>query len=121
MLDYSKLQAKVTKVMGKVKQGTVILIRRTDTLADDDVPWGSETHGDVPHTLQATVSSVNQKYINETSIVVTDKQVTFSVPDVEPDILTDRISVDGVVYRISDLKRIPEAGTAVAYIAFIRI
>jgi len=121
MLNYEKLQTAVSGIMDTVKQGTVTLVRETDTLIDADVPWGDETSDTVSHELKAVVSSVNQKYINEETIVVTDKQITFAVPSIEPNILTDHIIIDGVTYRISDLKRIPEAGVAVAYIAFVRI
>lgn len=69
-------------------------------------------------TLSAVVRRVEQKYVDGTLIVGTEDQVTFAVPSVEP-VMTDKIIIDGTERVLVDIRRIPAAGTPVAYIAFV--
>lgn len=116
-IDYAKLQAKVSKVMPKVKQGVVSLKRVTTTPGAN--PWDPPVEGTpVLYELAAAVRRVAQKYVDGTLIVATDNQVTFAVPEVTP-VMTDALIIDGAEHAMKDLRPIPAAGTPAAFIAFI--
>lgn len=116
-LDYTKLQQRVSGVMTKVKQGTVVLTRTTYT-PNVTEPWNSTT-STVNYTLDAAVSSVGKEFIDGTNILATDKMVTCAVPaiEIEPG---DTLAIDGVTVTILKTIRIPAAGTAVAWNFIVR-
>lgn len=116
-IDYAKLQAKVSKVMPKVKQGSVQLKRVTTAAPDPSTPWipGAETVATYP--IKATVRRMHQRYENGVLIVETGDMVTFAVPAVTP-LMTDKLVIDGVERSITNLTPIPAAGTPVAWKAW---
>lgn len=114
-LDYSKIQKRVSGVMGKVAQGTVQLKRIVS--APGPNPWDPPTETPQTWPLSATVKRLHQRYENGVLIVETGDMVTFAVPEVEP-LLTDKVIIDGVERVITNLTPIPPAGTVVAYRAW---
>lgn len=116
-IDYAKLQAKVSKVMPKVAQGSVSLKRVTTAAPDPSTPWipGAGTVATYP--IKATVRRLHQRYENGVLIVETGDMVMFNVPPVVP-VITDKLVIDGVERVITNLTPIPPAGTVVAYKAW---
>lgn len=115
-IDYAKLQAKVSKVMPKVKQGSIQLKRVTTTPGPN--PWDPPVEGTPSiYELDAVVKRLHQRYENGVLIVETGDMVTFAVPEIAPSI-TDKLVIDGVERVITNLTPIPPAGTVVAWKAW---
>lgn len=118
MSFYGKMQGLATKLINQFKQGTVTITRITTT-PNGTEPWNA-TDGSQSYDLAATVSRVEQKYIDGTLIVGTENQITFAVPPITPT-MGDTFALDGVVMTLKDLRPIPPVGTPVAYIAFAEV
>lgn len=101
---------------GGLGQGTVQLKRVTMTPGPNEWTPGVETT--TLYDLAATVRRVSQKYVDGTLIVATDNQITFAVPSTVP-LITDMLVIDGDEHVMKDLRPIPAAGMAVAFIAFV--
>ena len=97
-------------------QGFVSLKRVSTTPGAEE--WGPPSEVVQTFALKASVKRVNQRFDRGTVIVETGDVVTFAALEVEP-VNTDTIIVDGREKAITDLKRIPAAGTVVAWQAFI--
>lgn len=118
MAFYDDMQTVASGLLEEFKQGAVTLTRYTEDPPPTDEPWKPGEKTLTVYSLSAAVRRVQQKYIDGSLIVATDDQITFAVPPVEPQ-MTDVFTVDGAVRVLKDLRRIPAAGTAVAYIAFV--
>jgi hypothetical protein len=114
--DYSRMQATATRLLDRFQQGTVLLRRITLSAGPNAWTPGGSSSEEWP--LKATVRRVSQKYVDGVTILATDNQITFSVPDVTP-LLTDRLVIDGDEQVMKDLRPIPAAGVVVAYMAFV--
>lgn len=116
-IDYAKMQAKVSKVMPKVAQGTVSLKRIVTAEPDPETPWvpGEETVTE--YALSASVTRLHQRYEGGALIVQTGDLVTFAVPEVTP-VLTDLLTIDGVDRVITSLTPVPGAGRVVCWKAW---
>lgn len=122
--DYGLMQKTATRLMQRFKQGTVILTRITPGTPDPETPWLPATPTTASHTLNATVAAVtvdqaNAKYIDGTTITSADLVVTCAVPAVVP-LMSDTLSIDGVVRTIKKIVQLPAAGVAVAYKLFVQ-
>lgn len=114
--DYGRMQGTATRLLGRFNQGTVQFLRENATQGPDE--WTPGEPWREIFSLSATVRRVEQKYVDGTLIVGTEDQVTFAVPSVEP-VMTDKILIDGHERVLIDIRRIPAAGTPVAYMAFV--
>jgi len=120
MLNYAALQKTVAKVMKSVKQGTIYIgIPSGVAPADPNKPWLPGIAEPEPIAVDAVAFTVERKYVNGDTIVATDLQITAPHPGFEVT-LSHKLKIDGAWYSISALERIPEAGTAVAWILFAR-
>lgn len=117
---YDDMADVADEVMTEFKQGTVTLRRTVPAASDPATPWipGSPTVTD--YTLKAAVTGVAQQYVDGTTILTTDEQVTCSVPAVTPDMATDSLLIDGVAVTVIKNFAIPAAGTPVAYRFIVR-
>lgn len=114
-MDYVKLQRSVTKVMKSVKQGTIELSQPDgDTPSDPNKPWLPNTTEDTSVTVNAVAFSVDMKLVNGDSIVAEDLQITLGHPGFEIT-MSHRVRIDGLWFRMKEVHRIPEAGTAAAW------
>ena len=116
--DYGRMQATATRLLGRFQQGVVTMSQVVPGVVDPDQPWTPAEPTITTHALLATVRRVEQKYVDGTLIVGTEDQITFAVPSVEPE-MGFLFSIDGNACVLKDLRRIPAAGTPVAYIAFV--
>lgn len=119
LIDYSALKATIANVVAGVKQGTILLLRATET-PDSDYPWRADDKTTASTTLDAVATAVSKADINNETILATDTKVVCAAPTFEIDPSTDRISIDGELFEIKDMKRVPYAGLAIAYILFVR-
>lgn len=119
MLNYLKLQQTVTKVLQQVRTGTIKLVRKAETV-NTSAPWENDTVTTTEYTLDATAFAVDDEYIGKGGIEITDIKIVSAVPAIEPEKTTDYVLIDTVKYEIVNIIRIPKAGTAVAYLLFVR-
>jgi hypothetical protein len=118
--DYSRMQGTASRLMQRFKQGTIVLTRPgTETPGPN--PWDPPVVGDpVEHELDGVAKGVSAEFVDGTTILATDIQITCSVPPVVPSIETDAMTVDGKSVTLLRIDQIPAAGTPVAYRLFVR-
>lgn len=119
MAIYDRFQSTSQRMLGDFQQGTVKLVKIT-TGGD---PW-DPTETEVEHTQDATVKGVSAKYVGmETEgggmIVASDLEVTVPGGGEVP-AMADKYNIDGTVYSIVQVMKIPAAGTAVVYKVIVR-
>lgn len=99
--------------------GNVYLVRESSTPTSGrahDVTIGSP----VKTLLQAVAIPVQQKYIDGQLITGRETQVMFSPPVLNPEpSMSDKIEISGRDRKVVKMKRIPDAGIALAYIFFV--
>ena len=117
---YADMAGVASEVLAEFKQGSVVLRRAVPADPLPLEPWvpGEPTVTD--YTLDATVSGVAQQYVDGTTILSSDEQVTCAVPAVAPDMATDTLLIDGVAVTVIKNTPIPAAGTPVAYLFIVR-
>ena len=94
-----------------------MLLRRA-TITTGSNPWSPIADTPVDHTLKCVVEPVNHRYIDNSTVLSTDRQVLFSSLEFEPE-KTDQIIIDGEVFEIKNLFRYPSAGIPIYYTAII--
>lgn len=128
--NYAAMQDKADTLLDRFKQGTVTLLRVTPGTPDPDEPWVPVDDTTVTYALKATVRSVEDRYVDGTTIFATDSMVTASpimtkthedgdaVANVETELEVlpgDDMAIDGKVVTIVKTMRVPKAGTAVVW------
>lgn len=117
--DYAKMQATASRLLDRFNQG-VITITKPGTEAPGPNPWDPPVITDpVTHTLSATAKPVSEEFINGTTIIATDIEITAAVFGADPD-PADQMQVDGKPVTIIKVMRIPAAGTVVAWRLIVR-
>lgn len=120
-----------SEAAGGFGQGTVTLTRTTTAASAAETPWIPGAASTSVYALKATVKAVSEEFINGTSIVATDLEVTCStsmtlttvngapvtevvttVLDLQPG---DVLSIDGVSHSVQLTMRVPAAGTPVVW------
>jgi hypothetical protein len=116
-LDYTKLRGIVDKTLDLVAQGTDQKLRRI-ALSTPANEWETPVPTTTDYPVKLVSRRVNRRYENGALVIETGDLVTFSVPAVEP-AMTDRLVIDGTERVMKSLKKIPSAGTVLAYTAFV--
>lgn len=121
--DYVRMQGTATRLLGKYAQGVVTLSRTTTAEPDPETPWEPGEETTVVYMLAATVKGVSQRYVDGSTVLATDLEVTAAVTatdengdevSIDPDMTTDALSVDGQAVEIVRDLSVPAAGTKVA-------
>lgn len=113
---YSDMQAIAADLMTDFNQGEISYIIETPGNGPADDP-GTPTVTTTDLTA-ATARGVEFKYIAG-DVLASDLQITFPGGIVEPE-SQGYFTVDGVRYKIVEIKRMPAAGTVVAYTVIVR-
>lgn len=116
MTFYEDMQGVATELLTEFNQGALRLKRHTPGGGPPHNP-GAPTY--VPYPVSGVVSGVSEEHLKDTLIKSTDLVAKIAVPDYEPR-LQDRFEIDGSEINIVKVRRIPEAGTAVAFEVFLR-
>lgn len=117
--------AKRARVAAKIKRwntGTITLTRTTPGTPNPSTPWIPGTPTTTAYTLDARADGVLAEYVNETTILATDRMVIASpkalldgvVVDIEPQ-MTDTLSIDGDAVVVKQIRAIPAAGPAAMF------
>lgn len=126
---YEDMAAVASGVLAEFKQGTVTLTRTTPGESDPETPWIPAEPTVTTYTLDAVVKGVSQQFVDGTTILATDLEITASVKarnssgaevTIDPDMSTDTLSVDGQVVTIIRDLSIPAAGTKAALRFIVR-
>lgn len=113
---YQRLQGTASRLLRQFKQGSVFYVQPGTVTGPVYAPVVGQP---VLHPLDATVSGVAQQYVDGALVVATDEQVVSSVFGTVPTV-EGRITVDGVSREIVTVKKLPAAGTTIAYVIIIR-
>lgn len=119
MSIYDDLRPIAAELFEEFKQGDVRYVPIVVTPgATPDRPASSAPGAPVP--INATARPVETKYVNGTSIVVTDKQVT--IPNdgkVKPD-MSGFIDIDAVRHKVIEIMARPTAGDPIVWTVVVR-
>ncbi len=108
---YNRLQGTASRLLNRFRQGAIAYRQPgTTTGPAFDPVVGPPTN----YELDATAVGVSQKYINGTTIVAADKEVTAAVFGATPD-TSGRIVMDGRELEIVQTWQVPASGTPVAH------
>ena len=110
------MQAVASQLLGQFKQGTIVYFHPGETTGPE---WSPTADPDTPHTLDATAKGVSQEYVDGTSVIMTDIEVTASVFGVKPT-LSGGMSIDGRLMQIIRVWQVPAAGTPAAWKMIVR-
>lgn len=111
---YEEMAGVASEVMAEFKQGTVTLTKPGGTSTGPN-PWDPPVVTDpVVYTLDATVKGVSAEFVDGTTILATDLEVTAAVFGAEPE-PPDEVAIDGQVVTVIKTVRIPAAATVVAW------
>ena len=117
--DYARMQATASRLLDRFSQG-VITLTKPGTETPGPNPWDPPVVTDpVTHTLNATAKPVSEEFINGTTIVATDIEITAAVFGADPD-PADQMEIDGQPMTIIEVMRIPAAGTVVVWKLIVR-
>lgn len=114
---YSDMQNVAAEILGEFKQGVIAYIGVT--------PGNGPAHNPGPSVEAAPVivsgvaRGVKAKYVDGTTIVATDLQMTMPGKGVAP-AMNGFVTIDGVRHKIVHIDRKPSAGTVVAWTVIIR-
>jgi hypothetical protein len=123
---YEEMQAVADDILGEYKQGVIQLVKVTPGVADPQTPWIPGLEQMVTYDLKAVAKPIDRRFVDGTLLVSTDVEVITAVTatlngapsPVDPH-MEDRVLVDGQPRAIKKIRRIPEAGTVVAYSIFV--
>jgi hypothetical protein len=117
--DYARMTATASRLLERFAQGTVTLTRSVPGEPDPDTPWIPGEPTTTTYTLNATVKGVSDKYVDGTTILATDLEVTCAVFETEP-LPSDELSIDGQTVTVVKTMTIPAAGNPVAHKFIVR-
>jgi hypothetical protein len=115
--DYGRMQGVATRLLTRFNQGAVTLTKTVTTPGPND--WTPGTPTDTTYTLQATAKGVSKEFIDGTTIVATDLEITAAAFPAEPD-PADVLAIDGKAVTVLKTMPIPPAGTLVAWKFVVR-
>ena len=117
--DYAKMQATASRLLDRFAQGTVTLTKPGATTPGPkswDPPVLSEP---VVYTLDATVKGVSAQFVDGTTILATDLEITAAIFGADP-APPDKVEIDGKAVVVLKTIRLPAAGTVVAWKFIVR-
>ena len=136
MVDpYLRFQATADRLLADWKQGTITITRTIQGTPDPETPWIPAPSETRTYTLDAVAKDVSTKYVNGTTVLSTDVQVTASTkmmwtatngsPITAAEVRYepspgDVMAIDGKGVTMVQTMRIPRAGTAVAWRFIVR-
>lgn len=118
MSIYDDLQSVTSDILNEFKQGSIQLVQFKQS--EDSTPDNPEEAEEVLTELDGTVKGVSYKYLKDSFITISDKEVTTAVvADIQPS-ENDFIEIDGVRYKILQFQPLPSAGTVCAWKFIVR-
>lgn len=113
---YEEMQAVASDVIAEFAQGSIAYVEITPGAGPADDP-GAPT--ETVHPIDAVARGVAFKYVDRTTVVGSELQITMPGDGVEPS-MNGFIRVDEKTYKIVKIIRKPSAGTVVAWTVIFR-
>lgn len=113
MSIYDDLQSVTSELMNEFNQGSIKLVQFV--YPEDSTPDSPGEPEEVLIELKGTVKGVSFKYLKESFITVSDKEVTTNVINGVIPSENDVIEIDNVRYKILEFLPLPSAGTVCAW------
>jgi hypothetical protein len=110
--DYGRMQATATRLLDRFNQGNIVLTKTVTAPGPNE--WTPGTQTETSYRLKATAKGVSAEYIDGTTIVATDLEITAAAFGAEPD-MADTLTIDGKAVQVLRIIRLPAAGTLVAW------
>lgn len=117
--DYSRMAGTATRLMERFQQGAVVLTRAETEEPDPATPWEPGAATETTFALKATVKGVSDQYVDGTTILATDLEVTCAVFGAAP-LPSDKLTIDGRPVTVVRVMTVPAAGTPVAHKFIVR-
>ena len=117
--DYGRMQATASRLLDRFAQGTITLTRVTPGVPDPDEPWNPPAPTTGVYTLDATAKGVSKEFVDGTTIVASDLEITAAVFGAEPG-MGDTLAIDGKAVTLLRILPLPAAGTVVAWKFVVR-
>jgi hypothetical protein len=117
MSIYDEMQGVASELFAQFQQGSIMYVELQ--MVSGGTPDDPSEPTRVEYPLTATARPVSTKYVDGSHIVQSDKQVSMPGGGIEPQ-MSGLVLIDGVQYKIIEIKRIPEAGTVISYILIVR-
>ena len=118
MSIYDDLQSVTSEIMSEFKQGLIQLVQFE--YPENSTPDNPGEPEEILTELNGTVKGVSYKYLKDSFITISDKEVTTAVvADIQPS-ENDFIDIDNIRYKILQFQPLPSAGTACAWKFIVR-
>lgn len=114
--NYGKMQSTASRLLSKFAQG-VITYTPPPTIGGD--PWNPTQTPSQPITINATAQGVAAEYVDGTTVLATDLQITSAVFGQEPS-MAGKITVDGKMLQMIRVIPLPAAGEVIAWRCIVR-
>lgn len=118
MSIYNRLTTTSTRLLAKYKQGVVEIGRPVTTPGAE--PYDPPTTSTSWTEVDAVVKGVSQKYVDGSTIVMSDLEVLTQTPATFDRAAGDLMRIDGDVVAVLMVEPIPAAGSAVATRMIVR-
>lgn len=105
---YEEMQDVADELLAEFGQGSVAVVPAAASIADPNRPWDKTLTPGTPVPVDATVSKVDRKFINGTTIVENMDMVI--LPGATAVTEQDKLSVDGKLRKIVKVFPVPAAG-----------
>lgn len=117
--DYGRMAKTADRLLGRFSQGVITLTRPGSTTPGPN-PWDPPVESPpVEYTLKAVAKGVSKEFIDGTTIVATDLEITAAVFGADPD-PADVLAIDGKAVTVLRIIRLPAAGVLVAWKFVVR-
>lgn len=116
---YDEMRGVADELLGEFAQGTVTITKPGASTPGPNAWDPPVTSDPVVYTLDATVKGVSRQFVDGTTVLATDLEVTAAVfgAELEP---ADQLAIDGQVVVVVETLRVPAAGTLVAWKFIVR-
>lgn len=115
--DYGRIRAKAERLFTRFAQGNIVLSRTTATPGEKR--WDDPVETTQTEPLRGAVEGVAEKFVDGTTVLATDLQVTCAPPAMG--IQTgDTLTIDSKPVTIISPRAEPAAGPPAAYVLIVR-
>jgi hypothetical protein len=115
--DYARMQSTATRLLDRFNQGVIVLTKTVTAPGPNAWTPGEATTTEYP--LKATAKGVSKQFIDGTTILATDIEITAAAFGADPT-PADAVTLDGKSVTVLRVWRIPAAGTLVAWKFIVR-
>lgn len=117
--NYDRMRATAARLLDRFAQGTILLTRETPGAVDENEPWLPVEPTEYSEPLIGAIRGVSTQYVDGTTILATDLQVTCKPPAMGIQ-LGDKVTIDGKPVITLRVMPKPAAGLPAAFVLIVR-